>query len=196
MSHYYKEQQTSELKLRKVKAILRNHEFEFYTGSGVFSIKKIDKGSEILINKCIIEPESDILDLGCGYGAIGIAIKKTFPDTKITMTDINKRAIKLAKMNLKLNNATAKVLHGNLYEPVKGMKFDTILTNPPFKAGRKLCFQIIEEAKQHLKKGGAIQLVAPHNKGGKVLKEKIQEVFGNVKDLAKKSGFRVYIGVL
>ena len=105
----------------------------------------------------------------------------------------NEKAVKLAKENIKLNDVKAKLLQGDLYEPVKGKKFDTILVNPPFKAGRKLCFQIIEQAKEHLKKKGALQLVAVHNKGGKVLKEKMEEVFGNAEDLEKKSGYRVYI---
>lgn len=193
MEHYYKETQHSRLKLRKIKALLRGKEFEFYTGSGVFSIKKIDKGTELLVNRCIIENNWSVLDLGCGYGVVGVAIKKLFPDTKITMTDINRRAVKLAKENIKLNNVKAKIIQGDLYEPVKDKRFDTILVNPPFKAGRKLCFQIIEDAKQHLKKKGILQLVAVHNKGGKVLKEKMEEVFGNSKDLDKKSGYRVYI---
>lgn len=192
--HYYTEKQSSALKLRKIKAILRNKEFEFYTGSGVFAVKKIDKGSELLANKCIVEDNWDVLDLGCGYGVIGITVKTFFPDTDVTMTDINKRAVKLADMNLKLNHISAKLLQGNLYETIKGVKFDTIIVNPPFKAGRKTVFEIIEQAKQHLKKNGLLQLVAPHNKGGKVLKQKIEEIFGNSRDIAVKSGYRIYVG--
>ncbi|MEA3430429.1 MAG: methyltransferase [Nanoarchaeota archaeon] len=194
--HYYKEHQTSELRLNKIKTILRNREFEFYTGSGVFGIRKIDKGSELLINKCIIKDSWNVLDLGCGYGPVGITIKTIFPDTDITMTDINKRAIKLTKMNMKLNKVTAKIKRGDLYEKLKEQKFDTILVNPPFKAGRKLCLQIIEDSKQHLKDKGLLQLVAVHNKGGKMLRKKMLEVFGNVKDLAKKSGYRIYVSEL
>lgn len=194
MEHYYSETPESELKIKKIKARLRNKIFEFYTGSGVFSIKTVDKGSELLINECIIKENSEILDLGCGYGPIGIAIAKT-TNSKVTMTDINKRAVKLTKMNLKLNDAQAEVKQGDLYKPLKEKKYDTILTNPPYSAGRELCYQIIEEAKEHLKNNGTLQLVAKHQKGGKMLSQKMQEVFGNVKDIAKGSGYRIYLSI-
>jgi 16S rRNA G1207 methylase RsmC len=193
MSHYYSEEQKSELNLRKFKAFLRGKEFEFYSGSGVFSADRVDKGTEILVNNCSARDGSSILDLGCGIGIIGIAIKKSFPKADIYMTDINKRAIKLAEMNVELNDTEVKILHGNLYEPVKDKKFDTILTNPPYSAGRKLCYEIIEKSINYLLPDGNLQLVALHNKGGKMLKKRMEEVFGNVYELVKKSGYRVYM---
>jgi 16S rRNA G1207 methylase RsmC len=194
MSHYYSENQTSELKLNKIEVRLLDHPIELYSGSGVFSIKKVDKGTELLINKAIIKDKWEILDIGCGYGVVGIAIAKAHPSTKITMTDINKRAIKLTKMNIKLNSIeNTTVFDSNLYAKLKDKKFNTILTNPPQNAGKEVCFSIIEKAKSHLKKGGLLQLVARHNKGGKSLNNKMEEVFGNVKDIGKASGYRVYV---
>ena len=109
------------------------------------------------------------------------------------MTDINKRAIALAKKNIKLNKVKAIIKSGDLYEPYKEEKFDAILVNPPMAAGRKICYQIIEEAKEHLNKDGTLQLVARHQKGGRQLEKKMQEVFGTVETVSKKSGFRVYL---
>lgn len=191
--HYYSEEPTSELKIRQIKAILRGKEFIFYTGSGVFSPEKVDIGTTLLINDSIIEPEAKILDLGCGYGPVGIAIKKIFPETKVFMTEVNQRAVMLAKKNAKLNQTYVSIVQGNLYEGVKEEKFDIILVNPPMAAGKKICFEIIAQAKEHLTKGGTLQLVARHQKGGRELEKKMQEVFGNVEEISKQSGFRIYL---
>lgn len=191
--HYYSEKQTSKLRIKEIEVNLRGNSLKFYTGSGVFSIGKVDKGTKLLIENCIIKPNWKILDLGSGYGPIGISIAKAFPSTSIVMTDINQRAIKLSKMNIELNNiSNIEVRKSNLYQKIEE-KFNTIITNPPQTAGKKICFSIIEGAKDYLKKNGLLQLVARHNKGGKELEKKMKEVFGNVKDIAKKSGYRVYV---
>ena len=191
--HYYSEKPTSELKLKKIKAILREKEFEFYTGSGVFSPKRVDPATILLINKSVVKEEDKVLDLCAGYGPVGIAIKKIFPKADVYLTDVNKRAIHLAKKNARLNKVKVTVKSGDLYVPYKDEKFDVILVNPPMAAGRKICLKIIEDAKKHLKKDGTLQLVARHQKGGKQLEKKMQEVFGDTEVLSKKSGFRVYL---
>jgi 16S rRNA G1207 methylase RsmC len=88
-----------------------------------------------------------------------------------------------------LSNAT--VLDSDKYEGID-KKFDVILLNPPQTAGKETCFDMIEGAKEHLKKGGTLQLVARHQKGGRALSEKMKEVFGNVGVLNRKGGYRVY----
>jgi len=191
--HYFTEKPTSELTTKKVHAFVRGKESTFMTPSGVFSYGRIDRASLLLCESATIKSDWDILDLGCGWGFVGITLKKVFPDTNITMTDVNQRATKLAKENAKHNNTKVIIKYGNLYEPIKNKKFDTILTNPPMKAGRKLCYDIIEQAPKHLKSNGLLQLVANNNKGGKMLKKKMEEVFGNAETIAKKSGFHVYI---
>ena len=145
--HYYTEKPTSELNLRKIKAILRQKEFEFYTGSGVFSPKRVDPATELLINKAIVQEKDKVLDLCTGYGPVGIAIKKLFPNTEVFLTDINKRATHLAKKNSVLNRVKLYINSGDLYKPYAEEKFDVILVNPPMAAGRKICYQIIEEAR-------------------------------------------------
>lgn len=193
MAHYYSKEQPSPLKIKKISARLLGNELEFYTGSGVFSKKKIDKGTQILIEKCNIKKDGKVFDFGCGYGAVGIAVAKAFPAAKVFMSDINKRAVKLAKMNVNLNIAdNATVFYSDKFEKINE-KFDIILLNPPQTAGKDICFQMIEEAKKYLNKNGLLELVARHNKGGKELSKKMHQVFGNVKDIAKKSGYRVYV---
>jgi len=191
--HYFSEKQTSELKLSLINARLRDLEFEFFTGSGVFSGKKVDKGSVLLINDSIIPKSARVLDLGCGYGPVGIAIAKSFPDSEVVLTDINSRAVKIARMNKKRNKIeNISIVQGDMFEKVEG-KFDTILFNPPQTAGKDICFQMIEKSKEFLKAGGTLQVVARHNKGGKSLSGKMESVFGNVEDVSKKSGYRIYI---
>ncbi len=192
MQHYYSENQESKLKLRKIKANLRNTNLEFYTGSGVFSIKRVDKGTEILINYSIIKDNWRILDLGCGYGAIGITIAKAFPKSKVIMSDINKRAIKLAEINAKLNKVNPIIIHSNIFENIKE-KFNTILLNPPQTAGKELCFKMIEQSKNFLEDNGLLQIIARNNKGGKVLSNKMKSVFGNMKVIKKKSSYWLYV---
>ncbi|RLE46346.1 class I SAM-dependent methyltransferase [Candidatus Woesearchaeota archaeon] len=190
--HYYTKKPKSKLKPRIIHATLRGQKFTFHTGSSTFSPKKIDTGTKILIKYAKVKPGDKVLDLGCGYGPIGITIAKTTPNTKITMSDINERAITLTEKNIKENKVNAETKQSNSFEKIKE-KFDAILLNPPISAGKKTCYKMIEEAKKHLNKGGSLQIVARHQKGGKSLQEKMKETFGNVQEIAKKSGFRVYI---
>lgn len=194
MEHYYSEQQKSLLNIRKISCRIRGVEFEFYTSSGVFSKEKIDKGTLILAESMSIGKNSKVLDIGCGTGVLGIAAAKMF-NAKAVLSDINKRAVMLAKRNCALNKAECEICHGNLYEKIRHNDFDAILLNPPQNAGKDICFQLIAQSKNYLKSNGSLQLVARHNKGGKTLSKKMEETFGNVKVVARKAGYRVYISV-
>ena len=194
MEHYYSEQQKSLFNVKKIKQKIKGQQFDFYTASGIFSKDKIDKGTLALAENMAVDKNSKVLDIGCGIGILGIVAAKLF-NANVVMSDINKRAVMLAKKNAELNNVKAEIYHGNLYEPITQNDFDIILSNPPQTAGKELCFQLIEQSKNYLKKNGNLQLVARHNKGGKTLSNKMEEVFGNVKVIAKKAGYWVYMGV-
>ncbi|MBI2542200.1 class I SAM-dependent methyltransferase [Candidatus Woesearchaeota archaeon] len=194
MEHYYSEKQKSPLNLKKISQNIKGVELEFYTASGIFSKEKIDKGTLILAENMAVKQNSKVLDIGCGIGILGIAAAKIF-DADVVMGDINERAVMLAEKNAKLNNVDADVCQGSLYEKIKGNDFEVILSNPPQAAGKDVCFKLIEGSKSHLKHGGSLQLVARHNKGGKTLSKKMEDVFGNVKAIAKKSGYWVYLSV-
>ena len=194
MEHYYSEEPTSELKIKKISQNISGAKLEFYTSSGVFSKDKIDTGTLALAENMIIGKNSKVLDVGCGIGVLGIAAAKFF-NANVVMTDINKRAVMLAKKNAELNNVKAEIYQGNLYEKIKDNDFDAVVSNPPNTAGKELCFRLIEESKNYLKQDGSLQIVARHNKGGKTLSKKMEEVFGNVKVIAKKSGYFVYMSV-
>ncbi len=192
--HYFSETPSSKEIVKKIKVNILKHDFEFYTASGVFSAAKIDTGTRILIENIVIKENDSVLDFGCGIGVVGIVIKKLFPQTNVFLTDINERAVKISQKNAELNNATITTFHGNLFEAIpKDLKFDTIISNLPQHAGRKVCFAIIEQSKAFLKNNGTLQVVARHQKGGKETEKKMKEVFGNVETLGKESGYRVYV---
>lgn len=194
MPHYFDENQDSEIRTSRITADLRGNILNFKTASGMFSPKKVDIGTRILIEHAIIpETKLKILDLGCGYGPVGIAIAKAYPESEIVMTDINKRAVSAAKYNIKLNKIhNAKALQGNMFEKIV-KKFDIILLNPPQHAGKQVCIEMIHNSKRFLKDKGLFQLVCRHNKGGKSLSEEMSKVFGNLTTIVKRSGFRVYV---
>ena len=133
--HYFTQKPTSELKINKVKSILRNKEMNYFTASGLFSIKKVDNGSALLINNCIIKEKNKILDLGCGYGIIGLSLLLTIKNIEVVFSDINERALKITKENLKLNNVTGNLIQSNSFEKIKE-SFDVILLNPPQTTGK------------------------------------------------------------
>ena len=194
MEHYYTEKQNSVFRPHKIKVQLCGNEFELYSASGVFSKSRVDRGTMLLIESAIVKDRWCVLDLGCSYGAVGIAIKLAYPETNVVMSDVNARAMKLARMNAKLNNVRVELITSDIFKSPKlnSRKFNTILLNPPQTAGKDVCFRMISEAREHLLDGGSLQLVARHNKGGKTLSEKMKEVFDNVRDVDKKGGFRVY----
>jgi len=189
MPHYFSEKQVSDPKEKKIWIHLKKISFSINTSSGVFSKDKLDKGSELLINYC--EPKGRVFDIGCGYGVVGIGVKLLHPGINVVMSDVNDRALALAKKNILQHNLTIKIIKSNLFENITE-KFDTILTNPPQSAGKDICFKIIEDSHEHLNEGGSLQLVARHNKGGKQLMQKMKEIFGNVSVVKRGGGFRIY----
>jgi len=192
MSHYYSEEQDSPLDLKLINISVNGQSFQLYTGNGVFSKDGLDFGSRLLIEKALLEPSCSVLDLGCGVGVVGISVKKLYPTINVSMSDINSRATMLARRNVKFQNMDIEVIDSDGFEKIKD-KFDNILLNPPQTAGKEVCFNLIKGSYEHLKPNGTLQLVARHNKGGSTLGKYMQELFGNVIDIAKSGGFRIYL---
>jgi len=195
--HYFTEEPTSAEEKGVIKCTLRELSLEFVTSSGVFSHRRIDNGTRLLVEVMELPEEGRLLDLGCGYGVIGITAAILNPRLEIWMTDINSRAVALANENSARNNAHNIIIRqGNLYEPVEDKIFDTIITNPPISAGIKKAIEpMITGASTRLKDGGSLQLVVQSNKGGKTVATLIEATFGEVLILARGSGFRVLKGI-
>jgi 16S rRNA (guanine1207-N2)-methyltransferase len=193
--HYYVEEPKSKYIEHIIRAKIMNYDLIFKSASGVFSAKEIDKASLLLIENADMPTHSMILDLGCGYGMIGIVAAKHNPTCQIILTDINKRAVKLAKENVLLNRVgNAEVRQGDIYESVQDSKFDVILLNPPMAAGRDIVMRMIKHAPEYLTKTGSLQIVANKNKGGKYLFDEMAKIFSEVKVLKKSGGFWVVKG--
>lgn len=191
MEHYFTEKPTSQEKITKININLKEDSFSIFSATGLFSKQELDKASQLLIERAQIKNNTKILDLGCGYGVIGLALLRKY-DVEAVFSDVNERAVVITKKNLDYLKLKGNVIKSNLFENIKD-KFDVIISNPPYAAGREICFSLIEESINYLNPEGTLQIVARHNKGGKTLSEKMFEVFGNVESVAKKSGFRVYL---
>ena len=187
--HYFSKEQKSELKIKQINTTIRDEWISLYVASGTFSSKKIDKGSMILAEYMRVKENDSVLDLGCGTGIIGLIAAK-LTKNEVVLTDINLRAVEIAKVNTK-KMSNIKVLQGDLYEPVKNKKFDVILINMPQNAGKDICSKMILQAKDYLNKNGSLQIVEMHNKGGKYFEELLKKTFGNLEVLAKKGGYWV-----
>lgn len=195
MEHYFSKKPKSTKKDRTINYITKDINIVLFTSSSVFSKNKVDKGTDLLIRESRIFNGAKILDLGCGYGVVGVALSKIHPKSKIVMSDINERALTLAKKNLELNKSSAEIVRSDLFDKING-KFDVILCNPPQSAGKKLCIKLIEDSVKYLKKNGILQLVARSKKGGKHLSDIMKENFGNLEILGRKSGYSLYCSTL
>ncbi|MCD6368269.1 MAG: class I SAM-dependent methyltransferase [Thermoproteales archaeon] len=193
--HYYSKYPEGRYRTYKFQVNIRGVSLVIHSASGVFSAKKLDKGTEVLIKHMIIEDGWRILDLGCGYGVVGLVAAKLAPRGRVILTDINKRAVALARKNIVLNGVfNAEVRWGDLYEPIRGELFNTIISNPPQAAGMKIIKRIIYEAPEHLLHDGLIQLVARHRKGGERIFKLLREVFPETRIVGGAAGYRVYVG--
>ncbi|MDD5979527.1 MAG: methyltransferase [bacterium] len=187
MNHYFtNENLKSEIK--KVLIKINNKTFTFNTDLGVFSKKGLDFGSRTLINALLKENLSGrLLDVGCGYGTIGI-ILSTFFSLNTDMIDINKRAVHLAELNIKENKVqNCKAFVSDIYSDVNE-KYDYIVTNPPIRAGKDVVYKILFEASKHLNKNGALYFVINKNQGALSTKRDLEKV-AKVEFLEKNKGF-------
>lgn len=192
--HYYTKQPKSKPHLGLIRTYLRGRFFEFLTSSSVFSKKRVDLGTRLLIESMILPKKGYVLDLGCGYGSVGIVAAVFNPDLHVVMVDVNERAVWLAKENVKRNKVdNVEVRRGFLYQPVVNMKFDAVLCNPPVSAGIQIVLLMITNASEHLKEEGLFQLVIRSKIGGKRLLNELEKNLGNVEVLARKSGYRVLL---
>lgn len=190
--HYFSKKPTSEIVEKDFEIKIDGVKITFRTVSGVFSFGKPDRASLILL-KHFPEVHGDILDLGCGYGLIGIALKATRPGLNIFMNDINERAVRYAKINANNNNVNVTIKDGEGFSAWGGKLFDTIAFNPPISAGKKVWGRLIKEAVRHLEFDGELICVGFHNKAGKTVEREMKSVFGNVKTITKSGGIRIYL---
>jgi 16S rRNA (guanine1207-N2)-methyltransferase len=192
--HYFVARPKSKLKYSLLRTYLRGQPFEFLTASGVFSKQRVDLGTRLLIESMVLPEKGWALDMGCGYGAVGIGAAAFNPCLYVVLVDVNARAVWLARQNVRRNLVSnAEVRRGCLYAPVDDVIFDCILSNPPVSAGMEIVKKVIVEAPKHMAGGGVFQMVVKSKIGGKRLRTIFEEAFGSVEVLARESGYRVLL---
>ena len=193
MEHYYTNNPTSESNEHEISYEINNKKLRFMVDNGVFSKAHIDIATDFML-MTILDGNiyGDVLDVGCGYGVIGIVLSKFF-NINCKMLDINERALGLANKNIKLNNCiNIKTIESNGFAEIKDdEKFDVIVTNPPIRAGKQVLYKMYEDACNHLKEDGAFYLVINKKHGAPSTITFLKTLFANCEVLDKKAGFNV-----
>ncbi|MFD1864769.1 class I SAM-dependent methyltransferase [Planococcus chinensis] len=192
--HYYSKNPQTKSNPREWTYTLRGEKFHFQTDAGVFSKGEIDFGSRLLIEAFEdSELSGPILDVGCGYGPIGMAIAKTFPHKEVHMVDVNTRALELARKNTEKNGVgNVRIYESDGLGSVEEEGFSSILTNPPIRAGKETIFRFYEEAYTKLEQGGSLWVVIQKKQGAPSTQEKLEELFGNCRTADKKKGYFIF----
>ena len=175
--------------LRKIDVQIFDLCLSFWSDNGVFCKDRLDYGTRLLLeNIDWANVSGPILDVGCGYGPIGIIANK-ITDFETDMCDVNKRAIHLTEMNIKENKSKCSVFESNCYESINKI-YGTIITNPPIRAGKKIVYEIVFGAKKHLSDSGSLYLVIHKDQGAKSLLKDLEKEY-KVEILEKEKGFFV-----
>ncbi|MDF2676738.1 MAG: class SAM-dependent methyltransferase [Bacillota bacterium] len=196
MEQYFTKNPSTDAKIYKYDWNIGQDRFYFNTSNSVFSKNGLDFGSMLLIETVINENKNfngNILDMGCGYGPIGVILANLIKQSKITMADVNERALELCAMNAKENNVEnkIKIINSSAYENIND-NYDMIVTNPPIRAGKEVVFSFYDGAYEHLNIGGKLYVVIQKKQGAGSTKEKLISLFGNCEVVEKKSGYFIF----
>lgn len=188
MSQYFENDKRVKSKKETRRVIINNKEFSFITDNGVFSKKGLDYGTRALLS-CIPEDiTGSVLDIGCGYGPIGIYISKTYnviPD----MVDVNERSTHLAIENSKLNKVSTNIFISDAFKNIN-KKYDYIITNPPIRVGKEKLYEILFGSVEHLNKNGKLYFVINKDQGAKTVLRDLNEKY-KAEVVKKDKGFYI-----
>lgn len=189
--HYFSQKPQSKSSPKSWKYQLREKEYTFTSDVGVFSKNEVDFGSSLLIEAFNQPPiTGDFLDLGCGYGPIGIALADCYQDRNILMADVNERALTLAKQNAVRNQVqNVELIKSDGLASINNRLFAAILTNPPIRAGKQVVYKMFEESKAALAAKGVLWVVIQKKQGAPSAQNKLKDLFGNVEVVTKSKGY-------
>lgn len=192
MSHYFENDKNLKSEIRELIYKYNSSSFCFFSDNGVFSKKAIDFGSKLLLESYLKDDTSSkrVLDVGCGYGLIGIVISLV-NNSNVDMIDINKRAVHLTNRNIKrYKDINARAFVSDAYSEVTD-KYDVVITNPPIRVGKDKLLEILNDAFNHLNKSGALYFVIRKDQGALSIK-KILEETKNIDVINKDKGYFIY----
>lgn len=188
MAHYFTNEENLKSEIEKVIVEINGIPFYFYTDNGVFSKGELDFGTELLLKNFKYDDSNNktLLDIGCGCGPIGIYASHL--GFTVDMSDVNKRAIHLSKMSLKEQGLNANVFESDAYKNITN-KYDYIVSNPPIRVGKEKLYEIVMNAKEHLKDDGSLWIVVRKQQGAESMVRDMKNAYKTVEVVAKKKGF-------
>jgi 16S rRNA (guanine1207-N2)-methyltransferase len=197
MAHYFENDETLKSEKRSLNFAYKSVNLTLLTDVGVFSKNEIDEGSIGLLNVVTsLDLKGKILDVGCGYGTLGLTIAKLFPLVEVTMFDINERAVDLTKQNISTNNINnAQVFVASTYQALTKDDYTTIVINPPIRAGKQVYYPLLSEAFDYLTDGGTLYFVIRRSHGALSAQRFVKEKFTNCELVKKHHGFYIYKAV-
>lgn len=196
-NHYYTKNPESISQQKHWTYRLKGNTLSFTSDNGVFSKNTVDFGSELLVESYDIPEQfqkASLLDIGCGYGTMGLAYGKAYPELSIEMIDVNERALVLAQENSKKNGIHNVDIHeSNLYDSVKKSQYEIIISNPPIRAGKIVVHTILEKAYDYLAENGQLVIVIQKKQGAPSAQKKMEEVFGNCERIQWDKGYWILV---
>ncbi len=192
-NHYFTAQPQARSQPVQFTISARGVELTLTSDQGVFSHGRLDDGTLRLLKKMELPETGDFLDLGCGYGIIGLVAAKLRPEARITMVDINERATKLAVANAQTNGITnVKVITGDAPQVLGERQFDVILCNPPIRIGKSKLYELIADATKRLRPGGVLWMVIHTRQGAKSHLREVAPMFSECHTVSRKWGYRIF----
>lgn len=186
--HYYTAAPQSAHEERRFAVEFAGRTLHFETDAGVFSKQHVDPGSLLLCESLPQALAGDVLDMGCGWGAISVLALAAHPDIRVTMADINERALGLARRNVEANSMRAEAILSDGFSAVEGM-FDAVVTNPPIRAGKAVVYGMFEQARAHLKPGGRLYLVMRKQQGAPSALKLLKTLYARAEVIERGGGY-------
>ena len=190
---YYTREPGSESRPVECAFEYRGRALRFITDAGVFSRGELDTGTRLLLE---VLPESmtgAILDLGCGWGPIGVSVKATWPECEVTLADVNLRALEWSRKNAERNGVAVRCVESDGFSALAASSFDAVITNPPIRAGKQTIYRMFEEAHAHLHPGGSLYLVIRKQQGAESAIKYLKTLYASVEKLDRSAGFWVIV---
>ncbi len=188
--HYYTQDPSSESKPIQAHYRFRGHDFTLWSDAGVFSKGELDPGTDILLNALPESIQGRILDLGCGWGPVGVSLSVLYPDCRVTFTDINNRALSLSQRNAAEHRVAGEFVQSDGFENIPGV-FDLIITNPPIRAGKQTIYKMFADSADHLSHDGALYIVIRKQQGAPSAVKYLSTLFTSVTIVERSGGYWV-----